>query len=216
MERTIRVLVADDHPVVRAGVRELLVEEADIAVVGEARDGREAVALALAERPDVVVMDVAMPVLSGLDATRRICASTPDVRVLVLTAHQGDPYLYELLGAGASGYLLKTGDGQAIVRAVRATAAGHAVIDPSVAPRLLARIAQRVAPGDTLTERELHVLHLTAQGNTNKQIGAALHISDRTVQNHLANIYGKLGVVTRTEAVSVALQRDLIRLEQVA
>jgi DNA-binding NarL/FixJ family response regulator len=93
MERTIRVLVADDHPVVRAGVRELLAEEADIAVVGEARDGGEAVALALAERPDVVVMDVAMPVLSGLDTTRRICASTPDMRVLVLTAHQGDPYL---------------------------------------------------------------------------------------------------------------------------
>lgn len=212
MGQVIRVVVADDHKVVRAGIRELLADEADIAVVGEARDGSEAVALALDLRPDVVVMDVNMPGLSGVEATRRIRAAAPAVRVLVLTAYQDAPFVDGLLDAGAGGYILKTAEGQEIVRAVRATAAGQAAIDPAVAPRLIARLAHPVPQADALTERELEVLRLVARGRTNKQIGAALRISDRTAQNHLANIYAKLGVASRTEAVTVGLQRNLIAL----
>jgi DNA-binding NarL/FixJ family response regulator len=208
----IRVVVADDHQVVRAGIRELLADEPDIQVVGEARDGREAVELALAERPDVVVMDITMPGLSGVEATRQIRAAAPEVRVLVLTAYQDDPYIYGLLDAGAASYILKTAEGQELVRAVRATAAGQAAIDPAVAPRLIARLTQPGPQPDALTERELEVLRLAARGQTNKQIGAALQISDRTVQNHLANIYAKLNVASRTEAVTVGLQRNLISL----
>jgi two-component system, NarL family, response regulator LiaR len=215
MERAkIRVVVADDHKVVRAGIRDLLSDEPDITVIGEARDGREAVELALAERPDVVVMDINMPELSGVEATRQIRAAAPAVRVLVLTAYQDDPYIYGLLDAGASGYILKTAEGQEIVRAVRATAAGQAAIDPQVAPRLIARLTQPTQQSDALTERELAVLRLAARGQTNKQIGAALQISDRTVQNHLANIYAKLNVASRTEAVTVGLQRNLISLAE--
>jgi NarL family two-component system response regulator LiaR len=215
MERaTIRVVVADDHKVVRAGIRELLSDEPDITVVGEARDGREAVELALAQRPDVVVMDINMPELSGVEATRQIRAAAPQVRVLVLTAYQDDPYIYGLLDAGASGYILKTAEGGDIVRAVRATAAGQAAIDPVVAPRLIARLTAPPVQTDALTERELAVLRLAARGQTNKQIGAELQISDRTVQNHLANIYAKLNVASRTEAVTVGLQRNLISLAE--
>jgi DNA-binding NarL/FixJ family response regulator len=211
---TIRVVVADDHKVVRAGIRELLSDEPDITVVGEARDGREAVELALAERPDVVVMDINMPELSGVEATRQIRAAAPSVRVLVLTAYQDDPYIYGLLDAGATGYILKTAESGEIIRAVRATAAGQSALDPAVAPRLIARLTHSAPQTDTLTERELEVLRLAARGQTNKQIGAALQISDRTVQNHLANVYAKLGVASRTEAVTVGLQRGLIALSE--
>ena len=208
----IRVVIADDHNVVRKGIRELLADEDDIEVVGEARTGYEAIDLATALHPDVVLMDIAMPKLSGVDATRQIRKLAPAVRILVLTAYQDDPYLYGLLDAGATSYILKTAEDREIVRAVRATAAGQSAIDPAVAPRLLARTTQPSAHGDLLTERELAVLRLAAHGLTNKQIGADLAISDRTVQNHLANIYAKLDVASRTEAVTAALQRNLIGL----
>ena len=211
---TIRVVVADDHNVVRAGIRELLSDEDDIAVIGEARNGLEAVDLATALHPDVVVMDIAMPELTGVEATRQIRASAPGVRVLVLTSYADDPYIYGLLDAGATGYILKTAESREIVRAVRATAAGQSAIDPAVAPRLIARLTQPPSSGDTLTERELDVLRRAARGLTNKQIGADLAISDRTVQNHLANIYAKLGVASRTEAVTQGLQRNLISLAE--
>lgn len=211
---TIRVVIADDHNVVRKGVRELLGDEPDIAVVGEARTGYEAVDLAVALQPDVVMMDIAMPELSGVEATRQIRAVAPNVRVLVLTAYEDDPYIYGLLDAGATGYILKTAEGREIVRAVRTTAAGQSVIDPAITPRLIARITQPSVHGDTLTDRELDVLRLAARGLTNKQIGGKLAISDRTVQNHLANIYAKLGVASRTEAVTAALQRNLIKLKE--
>jgi two-component system, NarL family, response regulator LiaR len=210
----IRVVIADDHNVVRAGIRELLSDEDDIAVVGEARNGLEAVDLATALQPDVVVMDIAMPELTGVEATRQIRASAPGVRVLVLTSYADDPYIYGLLDAGATGYILKTAESHEIVRAVRATAAGQAALDPAVAPRLIARLTQPPSSGDTLTERELEVLRRAARGLTNKQIGAELQISNRTVQNHLANVYAKLGVASRTEAVTAALQRHLIRLDE--
>jgi two-component system, NarL family, response regulator LiaR len=214
MPAPIRVVIADDHQIVRTGIRELLADTSDIVVVGEARNGQEAVALALAHQPDVVVMDINMPVLSGVEATRQIRAAMPRVRVLVVTAYQDDPYVDGLLDAGAAGYVLKTAEDSEIIRAVRAIAAGQAVIDPAVAPRLLARLSQPQAHPDALTERELDVLRQAASGLTNKQIGVALGISDRTVQQHLANIYAKLAVASRTEAVTVALQRKLITLPQ--
>ena len=210
----IRVVIADDHNVVRKGIRDLLLDEDDIAVVGEARNGHEAVDLATALQPDVVVMDIAMPEMTGVEATRQVRALAPDVRVLVLTAYEDDPYIYGLLDAGASGYILKTAESREIVRAVRATAAGQSAIDPAVAPRLIARLTRPGTGSDTLTERELDVLRRAARGLTNKQIGADLAISDRTVQNHLANIYAKLGVASRTEAVTAALQRQLIKLNE--
>lgn len=211
---TIRVVIADDHNVVRKGIRELLSDEPDIAVIGEARTGYEAIDLATALQPDVVVMDIAMPELTGVEATRQIRASMPHVHVLVLTAYEDDPYIYGLLDAGASGYILKTAEGREIIRAVRATASGQSVIDPVIAPRLIARMTQPAARGELLTERELDVLRLVARGLTNKQIGTDLSISDRTVQNHLANMYAKLGVTSRTEAVTAALQRNLIKLNE--
>jgi two-component system, NarL family, response regulator LiaR len=209
---SIRVVLADDHAVVRKGICELLADEDDIAVVGQARNGHEAVDLAAALRPDVVVMDIHMPELSGVEATRQLRASLPNIHILVLTSYADDPYIYGLLDAGATGYILKTAEGHEILRAVRATAAGQSVLDPAITPRLIARAVQPSTGGNTLTERELAVLQSAARGLTNKQIGADLEISDRTVQNHLANIYAKLGVASRTEAVTAALQRHLISL----
>lgn len=209
---TIRIVLADDHSVVRKGVREFLEEEPDIEVIGEASDGQQAVDLAVRLQPDVVVMDIKMPLLSGVDATKRIRSSAPGVRVLALTAFDDDPYVFGLLEAGASGYVLKTAESAELVRAIRAVAAGQSALDPAIAPRLIARVAQPAPSGETLTERELEVLRLAARGLTNKQIGHDLDISDRTVQNHLANMYAKLGVASRTEAVTAALQRGLFRL----
>ncbi len=208
----IRVLVADDHAVVRKGVRELLEDEPDIEVVGEASNGQQAVELTVALQPDVVVMDVAMPELSGVEATKRIRSLASKVRVLALTAYDDEPYIYGLLDAGVTGYVLKTAESREIVRAVRATAEGRSALDPTIATRIIARAARPATTREALTERELEVLRLAAHGLTNKQIGAQLDISDRTVQNHLANIYAKLEVASRTEAVTVALQQGLIRL----
>ncbi|MBA3944533.1 MAG: response regulator transcription factor [Herpetosiphonaceae bacterium] len=208
----IRVLLADDHAVVRKGVREFLEEEPDITVVGEVSDGLQAVDQAVVLRPDVVVMDIAMPGLSGIEATRRIRSLVPEVRVMALTAYDEDPYIFGLLDAGVTGYVLKTAESREVVRAVRATAMGRSTLDPSVAARIAARASQSPSTAEPLTDRELAVLHLAARGLTNKQIGVELVISDRTVQNHLANTYAKLAVASRTEAVTVALQRGLIQL----
>ncbi len=208
---TIRVLLADDHGVVRKGVRDFLEEEPDLNVVGEASDGAQAVDMALALQPDVVVMDIKMPQLSGIEATKRIKAAAPQVRVLALSAYDDDPYVWGLLEAGASGYVLKTAESRELISAIRAVAAGRSALDPQIAPRIIARAA-RPTPSSDLTDREREVLSLAARGLTNKQIGHDLNISDRTVQNHLANIYGKLSVQSRTEAVTAALQRGLIQL----
>jgi DNA-binding NarL/FixJ family response regulator len=210
----IRILLADDHSVVRKGVRDFLEEEPDLEVVGEASDGAQAVEMALALQPDVVVMDIKMPQLGGVEATKRIKASAPHVRVLALSAYDDDPYIWGLLEAGASGYVLKTAESRELISAIRAVAAGRSALDPAIAPRIIARAARPAAGGESLTEREIEVLRLAARGLTNKQIGHDLDISDRTVQNHLANIYTKLNVASRTEAVTAALQRGLIQLGQ--
>lgn len=216
-KKPVRVVLADDHAVVRKGIREFLEEAAAIRVVGEASDGEEALALVAREKPDVAVFDIQMPRLNGMDATRRVKKDFPTTRVLILTAYDDDPYIFAALQAGASGYLLKTASSDELVHAVHAVAAGENALSPAVAKKLVQRAAgeeeAREKIVEPLTERELEVLRLTAKGMGNKQIGAALNISDRTVQGHLANIYSKLNVTTRTEAVLYAVREKWIVLE---
>ena len=215
----IRVVLADDHAVVRKGIREFLEEAGDIQVIAEATTGAEAVALTLEHRPDVAVLDIQMPEMSGIEATRQIKAQAPGVHVLVLTAYDDDPYIFAMLQAGASGYVLKTAPSEELVRAVQAVARGESALDPAVTAKVMAQLASGRPPGaqaavEGLTERELEVLRLAAQGQTNRAIGHKLGISDRTVQGHLANIFGKLRVSTRTEAVLLAMKQGWITLDE--
>ncbi len=212
----IRVLLADDHAVVRKGIRDFLEEDKEIRVVAEANDGEEALALIAREKPDVVVFDIQMPRLNGMDATRRVKSEFPSTRVLILTAYDDDPYVFAALQAGASGYLLKTGGSDELVHAVHAVAAGETALSPAVAKKLVQRATGAPAREELiepLTERELEVLRFAAKGMGNKQIAVELSISDRTVQGHLANIYSKLHVTTRTEAVMFAVREKWIALE---
>jgi DNA-binding NarL/FixJ family response regulator len=212
----IRVVLADDHAVVRKGIREFLEEDTAIRVVAEASDGEEAVTLVAREQPSVAIFDFQMPRVNGLDATRRVKKESPNTRVLILTAYDDDPYIFAALQAGASGYLLKTTSSDELIRAVYAVAAGESALSPAVAKKLVQR-ASGSEPGEPviepLTDRELEVLRLAAKGLGNKQIATALTISDRTVQGHLANIYAKLHVGTRTEAVLFAVREKWITLE---
>ena len=215
----IHVVLADDHAVVRKGIREFLEEAGDIRVVAEAATGAEAVAFTLEHRPQVAVLDIQMPEMSGVEAARQIKAQAPEVGVLVLTAYDDDPYIFAMLQAGASGYVLKNASSEELVRAVRAVAAGESALDPRVTARVMAQLVAGRPPGaqgavEGLTERELEVLRLAARGHTNRAIGRELGISDRTVQGHLANIFGKLGVSTRTEAVLLALKQGWITLDE--
>ena len=217
--KAIRVVLADDHAVVRKGIREFLEETGDIQVVAEAATGAEGVALTLEHQPDVAVLDIQMPEMGGIEATRQIKAQAPGVHVLVLTAYDDDPYIFAMLQAGASGYVLKTAPSEELVRAVRAVARGESALDPAVTAKVMAQLASGRPSGaqaavEELTERELEVLRLAAQGQTNRAIGHKLGISDRTVQGHLANIFGKLGVSTRTEAVLLAMKQGWITLDE--
>jgi DNA-binding NarL/FixJ family response regulator len=214
----IRVVLADDHAVVRKGIREFLEERGDISVVAEAADGTQAVALVAEHQPDVAVLDIQMPGMSGIEATRRIKAEHADVRVLILTAYDDDPYIFALLQAGASGYVLKTADSGELVHAVRAVHRGESALDPAVAQKVVQQLTSGRPLGaqatvEALTDREVEVLRLAAKGLTNKAIGQALGISDRTVQGHLTNIYGKLNAGNRTEAVTEALKQGWITIE---
>ena len=230
----IRVVLADDHAVVRKGIREFLEEEGDIVVVAEAADGAQAVSLVVEHRPDVAVLDVQMPGMGGIEATRQIKAQCPAVRVLILTAYDDDPYIFALLHAGANGYILKTADSAELVRALRAVHRGESALDSAVTHKVVQHLTTgrpsapspsgdpgqaaaepraKAAWVEALTEREVEVLRLAAKGLTNKAIGHTLGISDRTVQGHLANIYGKLGVNSRTEAVTQALKQGWIVVE---
>jgi len=219
-ERKIRVVLADDHAVVRKGIKEFLEEEGDIMVVGEAADGEEAIAQVAALQPDVAVLDVQMPKVTGIEATRRLKTQYPGVKVLVLTAYDDDPYIFASLKAGAAGYILKTADSSELVQAVRTVHQGGSFLGSTVTQKVLAQLTTGRPAGaqgsvEALTDRELEVLRLAAKGLTNKAIGRELGISDRTVQGHLANIFGKLGVNTRTEAVLLAVQQGWIVLEEV-
>ena len=203
----IRVLLADDHAVVRAGIRQFLEHAPDITVVAEADDGAAARRLIADHLPDVAVLDIQMPEASGIEVTRWLRANHPAVGVLILTAYDDDPYVMAVLEAGANGYVLKTASPADIIQAVRDVHAGKSVLDPAVTRKLMSQLAGRQPEPqyESLTERELEVLELVAQGYTNKAIGLRLGISDRTVQGHLARVYGKLDVNSRTEAVMRAV-----------
>ena len=215
-ERPIRVLIADDHTVVRDGLAAVLARRPDITVVGEASNGIEAVEKARQLRPDVILMDLRMPEMDGAEAMRRIREQDPDVRFLVLTTFDNDEYIFEAIQAGAKGYLLKDASREDLFRAVVAVYRGESLIQPAVASRVLDRfveLSRRTAPAETLSEREVEVLRLMARGSANKEIAGELYISESTVKTHIANIFQKLDVNDRTEAVTKALQKGIIRLE---
>jgi len=203
----IRVLIVDDHPIVRVGVRSLITDEEDLHVVAEARDGREAIELYEEHRPDVVVMDVRMPNVDGVRAIRDIVASHPKAQIVALTSYDGYTDIYRAIQAGARGYLLKDTLATTLVDAVRRAAAGERFIPPEIASRLADFITQ-----DELTERETEVLELAALGLRNREIAQTIGRTEETVKVHLKRIMKKLGVGDRTEAVTVALRRGIIHI----
>jgi DNA-binding NarL/FixJ family response regulator len=214
----IRVLLADDQSMVRAGFRLILSAEPDITVVGEAADGAEAVTAARRLRPDVTLMDVRMPRLDGISATRRLTADEPPLtRVVVLTTFDVDSHVYDALRAGASGFLLKNAPPEELVAAIRLVAAGGALLDPAVTRRVIEEFARSPSTGPvpaevgTLTDRELEVLQLVAQGLSNAEIAAALVVSEATVKTHVARMLGKLRLRDRVQVVVYAYERGLIR-----
>jgi len=223
MSEPIRIILADDHVMTRQGTAELLRREPDLDVVGEAGDGQEAIELARRLTPDIVVMDVRMPVLSGFEATQRIRESLPGVQVLALSAHDDDEYVFSLLQAGASGYLLKTAPVSELIKAIRQVRDGEVPLDPAIARKVVLRVPARggVSPvsgdatrtGEELTARELEVLQLLAQGLSNRAIAESLFVSDRTVQTHLTNIFTKMHVTSRLEAVLTAIRRGWLALD---
>jgi DNA-binding NarL/FixJ family response regulator len=216
MTDAIRILVADDHPVVRDGVVAMLSTQPDFVVVGEAADGLEAVALAQALRPNIILLDLEMPGLDGVEALAQMRAACPEVRALVFTAFDTDDRIVGAVRAGAQGYLLKGAPRDELFNAIRVVSAGGSLLQPVVASKLLQRISAppetASAPAEALTEREQQVLVLLAQGRLNKEIAAALDISERTVKFHVSAILSKLGAGNRTEAVTMAVQRGLVTL----
>jgi two-component system, NarL family, response regulator LiaR len=207
-----RVVVADDHPLFRAGVCARLAADPDIDVVGEAADGEEAYRLAGSLRPDVVVLDIAMPGMNGIEATRKIKAEWPEIGVLILTVYDDDQYVYALVDAGAAGYLLKTTEGADLADAVHRIRQGEAVLSPAITAKVIERVVRRgtigahASAGAALSEREREVLALAARGASNKLIAGELNLSIRTVHAHMRNIFGKLGVASRTEAVMLGVR----------
>src|SRR5574341_734663 len=215
--KPIRVLLADDHQVVRRGIRDFLAESGDIEVVAEAENGDDAIRLIDQRHPDVAVLDIQMPGRSGIDVVRWVRDHNLPVGTLILTAYDDDPYLIAALEAGTTGYVMKTADADEIVRAVRAVHEGKSVLDPVVVRHLMKVVSgggEPPAPAAELTAREMEVLSAAARGFTNKAIGLSLGISDRTVQGHLRNIFEKLAVTNRTEAVVRAAQLGLLTLPE--
>jgi two-component system response regulator NreC len=220
----IRVLITDDHTLFRSGLRLLLSNEPDIAVVGEAGDGAEAIRLARTLRPDVVLMDITMPGMSGLDATRAIRQDLPEVRVLILTMHEDEGYLRESLRAGASGYVLKRAAAAELAAAIRAAWRGETFIYPSLTRALVRAYLEAVgrmppeqvvrAAFDGLTERELTVLQLLALGYTNQEVADLLVLSVKTVETHRARIMDKLGLKSRADLVRYAIRKGLLESDQ--
>ena len=215
---SIRILIADDHRIVRQGLRHVC-ELAGLTVVGEAEDGQEAVRLAWQLRPDVILMDINMPVLDGVQATSFIVEANPSVQVIILTMYRQDRYVFDAIKAGARGYLLKDVDEEDLVTAIRAVHRGEALINPNLAVKLLdefrrlSQAADEAADAESLTQGEMDVLRLVAQGTDNKTIGERLALSERTVANRLSTVYEKLHVNNRTQAALVALRRGWATLE---
>jgi DNA-binding NarL/FixJ family response regulator len=215
----IRVLIADDHVIVREGLRTLLEAQSNIEVVGEATGGEEAVNKTKDVQPDVVLMDITMPGMNGLEATRQIRKNSPDVKILVLTMHEDDDYFFSILEAGASGYFIKGGSSSELISALQAVWRGDVFIYPTMAKKLLSDYLQRVKTGqdeenyDGLTERQREILKLIAEGHTNQEIADLLVLSVATVQTHRAHIMAKLGLRSRTELIKYAIRRGFITLD---
>ena len=205
-DKKIRILLADDHNIVRTGIRQLLESANDLKVIAEAGDGEEAQALIEQHKPDVAVLDIQMPKASGIEVTRWVRSHLPEVGVLILTAYDDNPYVMAVLQAGANGYVLKTGQPDELIQAVRDVYEGKSTLDPNIAGRIMSDVFQKQEKSvESLTDREMDVLQLAAKGFTNKAIGVQLGISDRTVQGHLAHIFAKLQANSRTEAVMRAV-----------
>ena len=217
----LKVLIADDHAVVREGTRRILEQEQDIEVVAEAGDGEDTVRLATRFKPDVAIVDIAMPKLDGIEATKQIKALCPSTSVLILTAYDDDQFIFSLLEAGAAGYLLKSIRGRELIDAVRAVHAGESVLHPSIARKVLNRFvpatgtATKQEPSEVLSEREMDVLRLATRGLSNQDIARELCLSMRTIQGHLGHIFNKLGASSRTEAVVRALKEGWVTLDDV-
>ena len=212
MSSPIRVIIAEDHTLVREGTREILEREQDIQVVGEAARGDDAVRQALEHNPDVLLMDMRMPGMNGIEATREVTAQAPSVKVLILSAHEDEDYVREALAVGASGYLLKTAPGRELVEGIRAVASGSAILSPELTRKLAQVRLEPARASDRLSSREFAVLRLIAQGRANKEVALELGISLRTVEGHLHNIFEKLRVGSRTEAVVHAVNHGLLSI----
>jgi two-component system NarL family response regulator len=222
MAKRTKVLIADDHKVVREGLSAILETKDDIEIVGEARDGGEAVEKARALVPDVILMDVSMPGMTGIEATRLIKRELPHIGVIALTMYEEQQYIFDLVRAGATGYLLKDSDSAQIVAAIRAISRGESLIHPSVASKILAEFSLLSEEKGKrrggmlehdLTDREITVLRLVADGKTNKEIANVLDLSEKTVKNHVRNIFHKLHVYDRTQAAILAIRKGIIELE---
>ncbi|MFH1382791.1 MAG: response regulator transcription factor [Chloroflexota bacterium] len=221
MAAKIRILIADDHAVLREGMRDILSREKDFEVAGEARDGQEAVELAKELKPDVVVMDIVMPRLTGVEATRLVKEVSPSSAVLILTGYSDIRYILGLLEAGACGYLLKSSRSSEVVDAIRTVRSGESVLDPVVTRKLLQRVMGASSTPKTngtnseLTSRELEILRAAAKGMSNKDIASALFVSLRTVKAHLTNIFNKMGCGSRTDAIIKGLKQGYITLDDI-
>jgi len=209
----IRVVIADDHALFREGTRNLIEQETDLEVAGEASDGEEAVELVTRLKPHVALIDIAMPKVNGIEATRQIKARCPATAIIILTAYDDDQYVFTLLEAGAAGYLLKNVSGKELANAIRAVHDGEAVLHPAIARKVFSRVAtskqkpEPVAQPNDLSDREMEILRLAATGISNQNIAEHLYLSRRTVQSHLANIFRKMNVSSRTEATIQAFGR---------
>ena len=218
--RKIRVMIADDHQVVREGLSAILNAKEDIEVIAEAKDGIEAIEKAKALKPDIILMDISMPRMNGVEATRRIKLQQPQIGIVVLTMYQDEEYIFDLVKAGATGYMLKNSDSSEIVKAIRSTHQGESMIQPSVASKILnefshlsdRRTVKSPRPAQELTKREIEIIRRIADGKTNKEVGNILNISEKTVKNHVRNIFQKLGVDDRTQAAIYAIKKGLIQL----
>jgi len=211
----IRVLIADDHPVVREGLSAMLNKQPDIEVVGEAGNGREAMEKARELGPDIVLMDLRMPEVDGVEAMRQIAATNPEIRFIVLTTYDNDEYIFKGIEAGARAYLLKDSPREDLFKAIRAVHRGESLIQPAIAGKVLDRFAElsrQVQVPEALSDREVEVLRLMADGAANKEIAAGLSISESTVKTHIQTIFQKLGVSDRTGAVTQAIRKGIIRL----
>jgi len=216
--KKITILLVEDHVVVRESIRQFLEREEKLEVVGEAGDGEEAVQMASQLKPDVIIMDISMPKLNGIEATKRIKALQPSAAILILTAYDYEQYIFPLLEAGAAGYLLKDVSSRELISAIETVYRGEAVLHPAVARKVMQRLTKVEPTGerasDLLSERELTILKMAAKGMSNSDIAEELHLSARTVESHLGSIFNKLGVGSRTEAVIKAMKKGWFTLEE--